>query len=359
MDEVVSIDVKNQKIFLADQGEIHYDYLVVAPGSRHSYFGNPDWEQFAPGLKSLDDALAIREKMLLSFENAEHVYTNKEAVKKYLTFVVVGAGPTGVEIAGAFAEIAVNTILPDYPLLQKSDISVILIEGGDRVLSSFSQTLSHKAKESLEKIGVEVRLKTKVVNITSSGVTILSEKSEEEFIETTNVFWAAGNTVSPMLQQLETPLDSMGRVIVSSDLSIQNQKNVFVIGDAAHIRYDNSTKVVPGIAPAAIQAGNYVASVIKKEMSNRSESIKRTPFEYWDKGSMATIGRAKAIAQIGSIELSGIVAWLLWALIHIVYLIGFRNRLSVMAEWTWYYLTFKPGARLIIRSKVRSKKQHI
>lgn len=359
MDEVVSINVEQQFISLADQGEMRYDYLVLAPGSRHSYFGNNHWEEFAPGLKSLDDALAIREKMLLAFENAEHVFTNKELVKKYLTFVVVGAGPTGVEIAGAFAEIAVNTILPDYPLLQKTDITVILIEGGTRVLSSFSEDLSESAKKSLESLGVNVLLNTKVTNITENGVHITNEKSEPDFLETTNVFWGAGNKVSPLLEQLDSPIDSMGRVIVNEDLSIKNHSNVFVIGDAAQIRYDNNSKIVPGIAPAAIQSGKYVASIILSEIHSRSPITNRKPFHYWDKGSMATIGRAKAIAQIGKLEFSGIFAWLLWAVIHIVYLIGFRNRFSVMAEWTWYYLTFKPGARLIIRSKVRSKKQQI
>lgn len=359
MDEVIGIDVKKQQVSLADQGDVRYDFLVLSPGSRHSYFGNDHWEEYAPGLKNLDDALAIREKMLLAFENAEHVYSNKELVKKYLTFVVVGAGPTGVEIAGAFAEIAVNTILPDYPLLQKSDISVILIEGGSRVLSTFSERLSESAKKSLEGLGVEVRLQTKVTEINEFGVHILNNDSSTEFIETTNVFWGAGNKVSSLLEQLDSPLDSMGRAIVQPDLSILNAPNVFVIGDAAQIRYDNQTKIVPGIAPAAIQSGSFVASVIKKEIATRTSATKRKPFAYRDKGSMATIGRAKAIAQIGSLQISGFIAWLLWAVIHIVYLIGFRNRFSVMAEWSWYYLTFKPGARLIIRSKVRSKKQQV
>lgn len=359
MDEVVAIDIKNQFITLSDQGEIRFDYLVLSPGSRHSYFGNDHWEQFAPGLKSLNDALAIREKMLIAFENAEHVYMNKEVVKKYLTFVIVGAGPTGVEIAGAFAEIAVNTILPDYPLLQKSDITVILVEGGNRVLSTFSPHLSESAKNSLEGLGVVVRLQTKVTDINEFGVNVLNQDSSTEFIETTNVFWGAGNKVTTLLEYLDSPLDSMGRAIVQSDLSINNAPNVFVIGDAAHITYDNATKIVPGIAPAAIQSGKYVAAIIKNELSLRTNYIKRQPFEYMDKGSIATIGRAKAIAEIGKFQFSGIFAWLLWAVIHIVYLIEFRNRMSVMAEWTWYYLTFKPGARLIIRSIVRSKKEHI
>lgn len=359
MDEVVAIDISNQFLTLSDQGDIRFDYLVLSPGSRHSYFGNDHWELQAPGLKNLDDALAIREKMLLAFENAEHVHTNKEAVRKYLTFVVVGAGPTGVEIAGAFAEIAVNTILPDYPFLQKSDITVILIEGGSRVLTSFSPKLSESAKKSLEGLGVEVRLHTKVTDITEFGVHTLRNDTEVEFIETTNVFWGAGNKVTPLLEQLNTPLDQMGRAIVKPDLSIENAPNVFVIGDAAHIKYENNSKIVPGIAPAAIQSAKYVASIIKNELTSRTNSVNRKPFEYWDKGSMATIGRAKAIAQIGKLEFSGIFAWLLWAVIHIVYLIGFRNRFSVMAEWTWYYITFKPGARLIIRSKVRSKKQQV
>lgn len=342
MDEVVSANLKESTIVLADQGELQYDYLILAPGARHSYYGNSEWESYAPGLKNLDDALTIREKVLFSFEKAEHVYGTPEA-QKYLTFVVVGGGPTGVEVAGALAEIGENAMLHDFPVLKKSDIRIFLVDAGSRVLSSFPASLSEQARNDLEKLGVALIMQSKVIAIDESSVTLEFSHGTEK-IETANVIWAAGNEASPLLKTLNIPLDKQGRAIVENDCSIPNFDNVFVIGDAAHF-IEESGNVLPGICPVAVQQGKYVASIIKKRIPKN----KRPSFSYLDKGTLATIGRAKAIMTIrGKFNASGLFAWLMWAGIHIFFLIGFRNRIRVMIEWIWYYITFKPGARLIV-----------
>jgi len=340
MNEVISIDKNNRKVVLSD-GELGFDYLVLAPGSRHSYFGNDEWEQFAPGLKNINDAVGIREKVLVSFEKAERIYGTNDA-QKYMNFVVVGGGPTGVELAGAIAEISKRTMLPDFPKIKFDDLNIYLIEGDDRILGSYSQNLSDYTKQTLEKLGVKVLLNTRVQTIQSEKV--ITDKGE---FECSNIIWAAGNQASPIIKSLDIELDRAGRAIVEQDLSIPNHSNIFVIGDAAKV-LDKNGKELPGIAPVAMQQGRYVAQIIesKKNKENRHK------FEYQDKGSMATIGRAKAIAQIGTFEFKGIIAWLLWSLIHVYFLIDFRNRLRVMFEWAWYYISNQPGARLIWHRKM-------
>lgn len=335
MERVLSIDREKRKIFLKDD-EIEFDYLIIAVGSRHSYFGKEEWAQFAPGLKTISDALKIREKMLYAFEKAEVAKTRAE-VNKYLTFVIVGGGPTGVELAGAIAEISKKTMRKDFRRIDPSKTKIILVEGMDRILTTYDESLSKAAVKSLESMGVNVVLNKRVTNITSEGVQV-----GEEFISTTNVYWAAGNQASSILKTLNTELDRAGRVVVESDCSIKEDPNIFVIGDAANFK-NGGGKILPGIAPVAIQQGKYVASIIKKEIPKE----KRKPFKYFDKGTMATIGRAKAVMQIGKFKASGFFAWLSWAFVHIMYLIGFRNRYMVMSGWIWHYLNMKNGIRLI------------
>ncbi len=347
MDRVVSIDRLNRKVILSE-GEIEFDYLIVAPGSRHSYFGNEEWEKYATGLKNLEDALKIRENILSSFELAERYYHTKDA-SRYLTFVIVGGGPTGVELAGAIAEIGRKTMLADFPLLTKNDIRVLLIEAGPRLLSAYPDELSDYTATELQSLGVEVMLNTRINDVKKSYVIANDEK-----IEANTIIWAAGNTASPLTASLDTPLDKSGRVVVDGDLSIPSDEDIFVIGDAAfHINPDG--KITPGIAPAATQQAVYTANVIKRRL-NKSD---RKPFVYFDKGSMATIGKAKAVAVIGRMKIKGLSAWLLWSFIHIFFLIDFRNRYKVMSEWIWYYLTNRPGARLIVYNRFRKEREKV
>jgi NADH:ubiquinone reductase (H+-translocating) len=336
MNDVVAVDRAKRIVRLMD-AEVPFDYLILAPGSRHSYFGKETWGTFAPGLKTLADAVSIREQMLLSFEHAERVQ-GTPAAQRYLTFAVVGAGPTGVELAGAIAEIARASILPDFPLIHSSDIRIILIEAGERILLAFDRSLAAKAQRVLMDLGVDVRLKTRVTEVNERGVS-----AGGQFIETTNVIWAAGNEASPLLRTLGLPLDPQGRVAVETDLSIPGDPSIFVIGDAARA-CDGKGSPLPALAPVAIQQGRYVARLIAKKAS----SAARPPFVYKDRGMLATIGKAHAIAQIGRLRTVGGLAWLLWCVVHIFFLIGFRNRFRVMFEWAWYYLTRQSGARLII-----------
>jgi NADH dehydrogenase len=340
MNEALSINLDQKNVELLD-GYIEFDYLILAPGARHSYFGNENWEQFAPGLKSLEDALKIRENMLISFEKAERLYKTND-FHKYLTFVIIGGGPTGVEMAGAVSEISRKNLLPDYPLINNDDIKVILIESNNCLLHSYPQKLSVYTLKALKKLGVDVRLNTRVHELGESLV-----KINDEIIECNNIIWAAGNQASPILKSLNTDLDNSGRVLVNSDLSLKENRNVFVIGDSAFIKDSNGNNV-PGIAPAAIQEAKYVASIIKSKVS----TAKRKPFKYFDKGSMATIGKAKAVAMIGSFHITGFIAWMMWSFIHIFFLIDFRNRLRVITEWIWFYITNRPGARLIVHKNL-------
>jgi NADH dehydrogenase len=338
MDEIVSIDKTNHSVILKNSKSVlQFDYLIVAVGARHSYFGKNDWEVIAPGLKTLTDALVIREKIIEALELAEKENDN-ELMKKYLTFVIVGGGPTGVELAGAIAEIAKETMIKDYKNFKPEDTKVILIEAADRILPSFDKKLSEQAKEDLEQMGVEVKLHTKVENVSEDGVF-----TNNGFIPSKTIIWAAGNQASPLLNSLDAELDRAGRVIVNKDCSLPNYAEIFIIGDAAHFEDENGN-VLPGVAQVAIQQGKFVSEIIKNEIP----FDKRPKFKYIDKGTMATIGKAKAVAEIKGFKLTGLLAWLAWSFVHIFFLIGFRNRFRVMIEWIWYYITKKHGTRLIV-----------
>jgi NADH:ubiquinone reductase (H+-translocating) len=335
--EVHSINRETRKV-LFNGSEIDFDYLIVATGSRHSYFGKNEWEKFAPGLKTMNDALKIREKILLSLEAAEK---ESDPVKrqKYLNFVIIGGGPTGVELAGAISEIVNKNVIPDFRNITASMTKVYLIEALPKILSSYPDKLSLYAAGELKKLEVEVILNEKVAEIDDHGV-----KVGDKFIESNNILWAAGNQASPLIKSLNTEIDRAGRAVVKNDLSIKEDVNIFIIGDAAAVKNKNG-EYLPAIAPVAIQQGRYVAKIILKNSAGNS----RTAFKYNDKGTMATIGKAKAVGVIKGIKLSGIIAWLAWSFVHIAYLIGFRNRLRVMVEWIWYYITNRPGIRLIVK----------
>lgn len=336
MGDVQAICKEKKEIVLGNGDTINYDYLVIATGARHSYFGSDQWEPLAPGLKTIGDALKIRGHILMSFEKAERITCHQEAAK-YLNFVVIGGGPTGVEMAGAIAEIARTTMLHNFRRIKPEEAKVFLVEGLPHILPVYSEGLSNSAKKDLEKLGVKVLTGKKVTNITSEGVQI-----EEQFIESKNVIWAAGNQASALLKTLDTPLDRQGRAIVEADLSIPGHPEVFVIGDASHAK-DANEKPLPGTAPVAIQQGKYIAKILTNQPSKES----RPPFKYWDKGSMATIGKGKAIAVVGKLEFGGFLAWLAWGVIHILYLVGFRNRIGVIMEWIVVFLTGQRGVRII------------
>jgi NADH:ubiquinone reductase (H+-translocating) len=343
MGDVAQVDKINRQVVLANGERITYDYLVLAVGARHSYFGNDPWEKFAPGLKTIKDALRIREDVLLSFETAERL-DNPALAAPYLNFVVIGGGPTGVEMAGAIAEIARKTLFKNFRRIDPEKSKVYLIEAAPHILPMYPPALSERARQDLEKIGVVVLEGKKVTNITAEGVEV-----EGMFYPCKNVIWAAGNQASDLLKTLDVPLDRQGRVIVEADMSIPNHPEVFVIGDAA-CAMGKDQKPLPGVSPVAIQEGKYVSKIIGKEIPKE----KRKPFRYFDKGSMATIGKGKAIAVIGKFQFTGVIAWLMWCFVHIVYLIGFRNRLTVMLEWMISYLTGQRGARLIYSSVEKS-----
>ncbi len=336
MDEVRAIDRRKRVVQVSEGPPIPFDMLILAPGSRHWYFGHRDWEPHAPGLKTLGDALELRERLLLVFEEA--VRRQQSAGPHInLTFVIVGGGPTGVELAGALAEIGFKAMRPDFPSLPWNDLRILLVEGGERILPGFSPALSAKAQSALERMGVTVMVSTMVQNI-QAGTVVIGNRA----IEAAHMIWAAGNRASPLLESLDVPLDPSGRVKVRADLTIPDDPWLFVIGDAAHSTGNDGTPL-PGLAPVAMQQGRYVARLIKKQTTPEQ----RPPFVYADRGMLATIGRAQAVAESGPLQFSGLFAWLLWCVVHIFFLIGFRNRLRVMSEWTWYYLTFKPGARLM------------
>ena len=335
--EVTKIERENKKVFFNGSFN-NYDYLIVAVGSRHHYFGNPEWEKFAPGLKTLNDALQIREKILLSLETAEKIQDKNER-KKYLSFVIVGGGPTGVELAGAIGEIVNRNLVKDYRNIDPKQTKVYLVEAIPKILTPFPDKLSLRAKKDLEELGVDVILNVKVTSVNEKGVQL-----GDRFIETKNIIWAAGNQVMPVLKSLNTSLDSAGRVIVNQDLTVDNNPDVFVIGDAAAVKDDKGI-LLPAIAPVAMQQGKYVAKIIGENISKEQ----RKKFKYKDRGIMATIGKAKAVAVIKGFNLSGLFAWLAWCVIHILFLISFRNRFRVMAEWMWHYITNRPGIRLIVK----------
>lgn len=336
LDEAISVNRENQKIKLKNS-EVEYDYLVISTGTKHSYFGKDEWEKNAPGLKTLNDALVIREKIIASLEQAEK--ENDPATKqRYLTFVVVGGGPTGVELAGAIAEIAKKTIIKDYRNFLPEETKVILVEAFPRILNTYDSSLSIKAEESLKKMGVEVKTNSKVEDISEDYVKLNNSK-----IYTKNIIWAAGNLASPLIKTLKIETDRAGRAIVEKDCSIPGYENIFVIGDACSLN-DEKGNLLPGVAQVAMQQGKFVANIISKNITKS----KRENFHYVDKGSLATIGKAKAVAEIKGFKFSGLFAWLLWSFIHIFFLISFKNRFRVMIEWIWYYITNKRGTRLLV-----------
>lgn len=347
MDDVISIDRAARTVYLRDNTPIAFDVLIVAPGARHAYFGHDEWESFAPGLKTMTDAVQVREQMLLAFENAERRRIVTGASDHQLTFVIIGGGPTGVELAGALAEIGRKAMGPDFLTLRLENLSILLVEAGPRLLPAFDAKLSAKAAGALGRMGVRIKLNSPVSAIHADGVMI-----GQEWIASTNIIWAAGNRAAPLLNKLSAPQDSYGRVKVGPDLTIPNDSSIFVIGDAAHC-LGTDGKPLPGLAPVAMQQGRYVARLIDDDI----DPGQRRPFAYTDRGILATIGRAQAVAQFGWVHVSGLFAWLLWCVVHIFFLIGFRNRFRVMSEWVWYYLTFKPGARLLFErpSSARNK----
>lgn len=334
--QVRGIDPQANRLHLRDE-VLDYDYLLLATGASHSYFGKDQWEKWAPGLKSIEDALEIRRRVLSAFEAAERIGTdNPEKLREALTFVVVGAGPTGVELAGALAEIGRLTVAKDFRTFDPRSLRVVLVEAASRVLPPYTEVLSEKAKQQLEHLGVEVRLGSLVTHIDEHGVRL-----GDEFIAARTVLWGAGVQASPLGAALGAETDRAGRVMVQDDLRVPGHDNVFVAGDLMHI--ESNGKMVPGVAPAAIQAGKAVARNIEALVAGRPTK----PFRYVDKGSLATIGRAKAVGQIGRMEFSGWFAWWVWWVVHIAYLVGFRNRIAVMMGWAWQYFAFSRGARLI------------
>ncbi len=338
MGNVERIEKDKQMMHLECGMNFHFDNLILAPGTRHSYFGNNEWEPLAPGLKTIQDATHIREKILMAFEQAERASTHAEA-RNFLRFAIVGAGPTGVELAGAIAEIAFSGMKKKFSKIRPDQAKIYLIEGAPCVLPGFPDALSVRAKSDLEKLGVTVMTNQKVTGVTPEGVLV-----NNELLPAPTVLWAAGNLASGLLKTLDTPLDRQGRAIVEPDLSIPNYPNIFVIGDAAHCQNANG-QPLPGLAPVAKQQGCYVAKIISKNIPKE----KRKPFKYHDKGSLATIGKGKAVGMMGKIKLTGFFAWFIWSAVHILYLIDFRSRIKVFFHWSYLFLTGKRAVMLITR----------
>jgi len=337
--EVVNINKEKKQIVLKNDDVIDYDKLIVSTGASYSYFGNDNWGKFSNGLKNINDALDIRDKILKAFEKAENE-SNKNIQQKFLNFVVIGGGPTGVEVAGSIAEIAFKNINKEYRNFNSNDSNVYLIEAGSNILPSYSSKLSDKASKYLKKLGVVIKTNEKVENIEEMVVT-----TDKGKIESDNIIWAAGNKASSLVTLLDTDMDSEGRAVVNQDCSIKEDDSIYVIGDAANFKGVNGSPL-PGIAPVAIQQGRYVGLNTKKNLSKED----RKPFKYRDKGMMATIGGFKAIGVVGKIEISGFVAWLFWSLIHLVYLIGYKSKFVVVIEWIFAFFFNKRGTRLIYRN---------
>ncbi|HTR77124.1 MAG TPA: NAD(P)/FAD-dependent oxidoreductase [Gemmatimonadaceae bacterium] len=333
--EVRAVDSAGKQVHLTDGRTIPYNYAILALGARHSYFGHPQWEAVAPGLKSIDDAIEIRRRFLLAFERADAATTPDER-DEWLTMVVIGAGPTGVELAGMLPTVARRALPRDFHHIDTAKTRVILLEGGPRILPTFPADLAERARTDLEHLGVEVRVNARVTGVADGRVDIGAER-----IRAHTILWAAGNEASPIARTLGTPLDAVGRVLVEPDLSVPGHPELFVVGDLAVMTTDG--KPVPGVAPAAMQSGRSAAANILRTVRRQS----RRPFGYRNKGDLATIGRYRAIAVIGGVELSGPFAWWTWLFVHILYLAGFRNRLSVLVQWGYSFFTYERGARLI------------
>lgn len=336
MDDVEHVDAAGKAVVLAHGGRLPYDYLVLATGARHAYFGHDEWAEHAPGLKTLDDALAIRRRILSAFERAE-AESDEAARRAWLTFVVIGGGPTGVELAGTLAEIARHTLRREFRNVDPGHARVMLVEAGPRVLSALPEDLSAKASRQLEALGVDVQTGRAVTAIDANGIELGSER-----IATRTALWAAGVAASPLGRELGVDTDRAGRVPVAPDLSVPGHGEIFVVGDLASVTQDG--KPVPGVAPAAKQMGAYAAKTIRARLAGQSTA----PFRYADVGSLATIGRMAAVADLGRVKLSGLVAWWFWLFIHIFFLIGFRSRLIVLINWAWSYWTYQRHARIIV-----------
>jgi NADH:ubiquinone reductase (H+-translocating) len=343
LDEVTGVDLARRQVQLGDRA-IPYDHLVVATGATHAYFGRSEWARHAPGLKSLEDALALRRRVLLTLETAE-LEMSRDDRERLLTFVVVGGGPTGVELAGAIAELTRRALACDFRRIRGQRARIVLVDSGPRVLSTFCPSLSAYAKGALEQLGVEVRLGHAVAHCDERGVDVGGAR-----IEADNVFWAAGVQASAAGLWLAAETDRVGRVFVEPDLTLPRHPEVFVIGDSAHIR--NGERPVPGVAPAAKQAGAYVAKVIAARLAGTSAPPR---FRYAHLGSLATIGRKAAVADLGAVKLTGFAAWVFWCAAHVWFLIGFRNRVQVVLDWIWSYLTFERGARLVFDAVTRGR----
>jgi NADH dehydrogenase len=344
--EVVDIDPAAREMILSDGSLIPYDTLIVATGSTHHYFGHPEWASLAPGLKTIEDATEIRTRVLLAFERAEKE-SDPDKRRAELTFVVVGGGPTGVELAGALGEISRDTLKKDFRSINPADARIFLIEGENRVLPPYPPELSKAAEKSLIELGVQTREGAFVVGIDDGGVTVESKGSRTHF-EARTVLWAAGVQASPLGHVLANrtgvALDKVGRVMVENDLSVPGHPEILIVGDLAH--FEQNGKLVPGVAPTAMQEGRYAAKLIQQRLRNESPETKR-PFHYWDKGSLATIGRARAVAEIGGFRFSGYLAWLIWLFVHLLYIIEFESRVLIVFQWAYDYFTHNRGARLI------------
>ncbi len=343
MAEVTRIDPKKNEVHLGER-VLGYDYLVLAPGSRYNYFGHESWERIAPELKTLENALEIRQRILLAFEKAE-MEEDPQQRQALLNFVIVGGGPTGVELAGAIAELAHHALAGDFRHLDVNSVRILLLEAGPTILPSFPPKLAEKARKELRKLGVEVRENAAAEELRETGAVVAGE-----FIPAGNMLWAAGVKASPLVRDLGCGLDRLGRALVGSDLSVPGFPNIFVIGDAASVM--QGSRPLPGLAPVAIQEGRYVAKLIRSKVSGTKLP---PPFHYVDKGQLATVGRAFAVAEIGKLKFGGFVGWLLWVFVHIFFLIGMQNRMMVFLQWVWYYFTFERGARLITFSGNQSK----
>jgi len=340
LDKVTDINLANKQVFLETK-TLTYDYLVLALGGRTSYFGHPEWEQFAPGLKSLDDALRIRSHILLAFEKAENTLDETEHTR-LMTVVVVGGGPTGVELAGAFAELARTVLKRDFRRIDATHARIILVEASEYVLSHLPTDLAESATQQLKKLGVQVRTSMRVKDIRKGEV----ELENGEIIRAENIFWTAGVSASPLTAKLGVELDRGGRVKVNPDLSVPAHPEVFAIGDMALVLKEDG-KPVPGVSPAAMQMARHVAKTVENDIKF-GRSNERPPFKYFDKGTMATIGRSAAVAMVGKFKFSGLFAWLAWLFIHLIFLVGFRNKIAVLLQWAYSYFAYKRSARIIV-----------
>ncbi len=353
MGDVQGFDLATRKVLFTD-GECPYDTLVVAAGARHSYFGHAEWERVAPGLKTVEDATEIRRRVLSAFEEAERTDDLVER-REWLTFVIVGAGPTGVELAGAIAEIATHSLKHDFREIIPSDARVVLVEAGPRVLAAFPEDLSAKAQASLERLGVQVRTSTKVEAINERCVTLQSTGGGET-LATRTALWGAGVQASPLAKLLGeatgAEVDRAGRVTVAPDLTLPGHPEIFVVGDMALSR-DPAGKQLPGVAPVAMQQGQFVAKRIRERLRDRQTDA---PFRYFNKGNLATIGKSAAVAELGKLKFSGFWAWVLWLFVHLMYIVSFRNRLLVLTQWSWSYFTYDRSARLITGEAKREGK---